>query len=382
MKAIVAAAILFAVLAGTSGCSPAAPAQMTMPPPAVGVSVALGKEVTDFSDFTGRTAAVESVQLRARVWGHLEKINFVEGIDVKRGDLLFVIDQRPYLAAMERADADVGQSEARYKRLSGDLERAKNLVQSRALSREEFDKISGDVNEAQSAVRSALAMRQVAKLNLDFTEVRSPIDGQIGRAMVTVGNMIASGESGGTTLTTIVSTDPMHVYFDVDDAAVSAIDRLFREAKVKNEGRPKLAMGLASERGFPHLGELDFTDNQVDSGTGTKRMRGTFANPRRDLAPGMFVRVRVPLGRAHQAVLASDRAVDTDQEQKIAYVVGKDDVVEKRAVVLGKMHGGLREFVSGLKAGDRVIVDGLQRVRPGVKVQPTVVEMPTSSDGR
>ncbi len=371
-----------ATLALLAGCSSGTAEEPPMPSPAVSVSYPLEQTVTDFSEFTGRTAAIESVQLRARVWGHLEKINFVEGAEVKRGDLLFVIDQRPYQAALARADADVAQSEARHARLVGDQSRAQNLLQSRAISREEFEKVSGDVVEAQSAVRSSLAARQVAKLNLDFTEVRAPISGQISRAVVTVGNMVASGESGGTVLTSIVSTDPMHAYFDVDDLTFNAIKTLLNRSKAQSGERPVVFMGLAHEKGFLHRGELDFADNQIDPGTGTMRMRAVFPNSKRDLTPGMFVRVRVPLGLPHRAILLTDRAVDTDQGQKIVFVVGKDDIVEKRVVTLGKMHDGLREIVAGVNAGECVIVDGLQRVRPGIPVQPKMVDMPTVPDAK
>lgn len=369
--------LLFAMLALLAGCSSPTAHETPKPPPApVTVSVPVLKTVTDYAEFTGRTAAVEAVKLRARVWGHLDKINFVEGGEVKQGDLLFVIDQRPYQAALARADADVAQTEARATRLAGDQSRAQALLQNRAISREEYDKIAGDATEAQSAVRSALAARLVAKLNLDFTEVRAPISGQISRAMVTTGNMVSSGENGGTILTSIMSIDPMYVYFDVDDPTSTPIKKLLDSAKDRGSDRPKVFLARANDTGFPREGFLDFTDNQVDAGTGTMRMRAVFRNPKRELTPGMFVRVRVPLGQPHEAVLVTDRAVDTDQGQKIVFVVGSDNKVQKRDVRLGKMHGGLREILSGVSAGERVIVDGLQRVRPGADVAPSApVEM-------
>jgi RND family efflux transporter MFP subunit len=362
------------VLAGCGGPPAADPGP---PPPMVTpVSYPVEQTVIDYSDFTGRLMAVDSVQLRARVWGHLEKINFTEGAEVKRGDLLFIIDQRPYKAALARADAEVAQAEAREARLMNDQKRAQELLQSRAISREESDKIAGDVNEAKAAVRSAIAQREVAKLNLDFTEVKAPIDGQVSRALVTTGNMVSSGESGGTMLTTIVSIDPMYAYFDVDDLVVAQIKKMLTSAKDQNRDRPAVAMGLAHEKGFPHVGQLDFADNQIDPGTGTMRMRAVFKNPRRELTPGMFVRVRVPLDLPHPAILVTDRAVDTDQGQKIVFVVNKDRVVEKREVRLGKMHGGLREIASGVKSGEQVVVDGIQRIRPGMPVEPKLVPMP------
>lgn len=365
---------------GVAGCSKGPSADGAPPPLTATVSLPVEQTVTDYSDFTGRTMAVEAVQIRARVWGHLDKINFVEGAEVKRGDLLYVIDQRPYQAALARADAEVAQAEARSNRLVGDHTRAQNLVQNRAISREEFEKVAGDLTEAQSAVRSAIAARQAAKLNLDFTEVKAPIDGQIGRAMVTAGNMVSSGESGGTMLTTLVSIDPMYVYFDVDDLVVTQISGMLRKAKDRSRERPVIQMGLAHEKGFPHRGQLDFVDNQIDPGTGTMRMRGLFRNPDRVLTPGMFVRVRVPLDQPHSALLVTDRAIDTDQGQKIVFVVTKDNTVEKRDVRLGKMHGGLREIVAGVRPGEQIMVDGLQRVRPGMTVQPRLVPMPVFQD--
>jgi RND family efflux transporter MFP subunit len=339
--------------------------------------------VTDYAEFTGRTTAVEAVRVRARVWGHLEKINFVEGAEVKKGDLLFVIDQRPYRAALERAEADVAAGEARSSRLTADRGRARNLVSSRAMSREEYDKSSGDLLEAQAAVRSAKAALETAKLNLDYTEVRAPISGQVSRAMVTVGNMVTSGETGGTMLTTIVSVDPVFAYFDVDDLTFMSVRRLIKMGKSRSsDDAPKVLLGLAHEQGYPHAGSIDFMDNQVDPGTGTLKMRGVFRNTDRELTPGLFARIRVPLGESHQALLVSDRAIDTDQGQKVLYIVGKDNIVERRLVRLGGLHDTLREVVSGLKPGEQVVVDGIQRVRAGVGVEPRVVEMPVLQDAR
>ena len=260
--------LIVSCLAGCSQGAAEGPGAAAPPPPPMKVSYPVESRVTDYADFTGRTMAVESVKLRARVWGHLEKINFTEGADVKQGAVLFIIDQRPYKAALARADAEVAQSEARYKRLLGDKKRADALVLSKAISIEDFEKIVGDLSEAAAMVKSAAATREVAKLNLDFTEVKSPISGQISRAMVTVGNMVASGETGGTVLTTIMSTDPMYAYFDVDDQTWVRIREQLRKS---NLGLPAVQLGLSNEKGFPHVGKLDFIDNEVDAGTGTLR---------------------------------------------------------------------------------------------------------------
>jgi RND family efflux transporter MFP subunit len=349
-----------------------------MPPPTVKVSQAVECSVIDYAEFTGRTTAVDAVKMRARVWGHLEKINFTEGADVKKGDLLFIIDQRPYKATLAKADAEVAQGEARLKRLTSDQKRAEALARSNAISQEDLDKIAGDLSEADAIVKSAIASREVAKLNLEFTEVRAPINGQIGRAMVTVGNMVESGETGGTVLTSIMSTDSMYAYFDVDDQTFVQIRPLLQHS---SQFTPTVQLGLTNEKGFPHVGKLDFIDNQVDPGTGTLRMRGLFSNKNRQLTPGLFVRIRLPLGSSHAALLVSDRAVDTDQGQKIIYVVNSDKVVEKRVVKLGGLHDGLREIESGLKAREQVIVEGIQRVRPGASVSPELGAMPGAVDG-
>jgi RND family efflux transporter MFP subunit len=356
-----------------AGCSHV-PGEGPAPPPLpVKVSYPLERAVTDYADFTGRTMAVESVKLRARVWGHLEKIKFTEGADVKTGDVLFVIDQRSYMAALAKAEADEAQAKARHTRLVGDKKRAEGLKESKAISQEDFDKVIADYEEAKALVSSAKASRDIAKLNLDFTEVKAPISGQISRAMVTVGNMVESGETGGTVLTTIMSTDPMYAYFDVDDQTWVQVRERLRKSQL---GLPPAYLGLTNEKGYPHVGKLDFVDNQIDAGTGTLRMRGLFPNKDRLLTPGLFVRVRVSLGASHDALLVTDRAIDTDQGQKILYVVNRDNIVEKRVVKLGNLHDGLREIESGIKAKEQVVIEGIQRVRAGALVVPDLTAMP------
>jgi RND family efflux transporter MFP subunit len=349
------------------------------PPPGVTVSYPLEREVVDHVELTGRTAAVESVQVRARVWGHLQEINFSEGAEVRKGDRLFLIDQRPYQAALKRAEADVEQGVARAERLRADHNRARVLAASRSISREEYDKMVGDLQETQAGVQSARALVETARLNLDYTEVRAPISGQVGRAMVTVGNMVTSGETGGTMLTTIVSLDPMYAYFDVDEMTFLQVRNLLRKVKDgASSSPPGVMLGLANEQGYPHRGKIDFADNQVDPGTGTLKARGVFPNADRGLTPGLFARIRLPLGGPRKALLVSDRAIDTDQGRKVVYVVGEENLVAKRPVQVGQIHDGLREVVSGVKANERVVVDGIQRARDGAPVSPRLVEMPVS----
>jgi RND family efflux transporter MFP subunit len=339
------------------------------------------RQVIDHVELTGRTAAVESVQVRARVWGHLQKINFSEGADVKKGDLLFLIDQRPYQAAVSRADAEVEQAEARCNRLRNDYARARSLLPTRGISREEHDKINGDFQESQATCRAARSMLETARLNLDYTEVRAAVAGQVGRAMVTVGNMVTSGENSGTMLTTIVSLDPMYAYFDVDERTFLQVRRLLRKIKGDLKANPpEVELGLAHEEGYPHRGHIDFADNQVDPGTGTLKVRGVFPNADRELTPGLFARIRLPLGASHQAILVPDRAIDTDQGQKVVYVVGEDNIAQKRPVRLGRLHDGLREIQAGVKPTEQVVIEGLQRVRPGAPVAPHPPEKPIYSD--
>jgi RND family efflux transporter MFP subunit len=366
-------------VAAAVGCAPAAPeAPAQQPPPVVTVSLPLEREVADYHDFTGRTAAVESVKVRARVFGHLQEIRFAEGAEVQKGDVLFVIDQRPWRAVLARAEGDVAQAEARVRRLERDYGRGRSMVEERAIGLEAFDKMVGDLAEARAAVRSATAAREAARLNLEFTEVRAPIDGRISRALVTKGNLVESGENGGTLLTTIVSVHPIYAYFDVDDLTFGKINRLVQGGQGSpGQAGPPVLLGLNGEEGFPHKGEINFVDNQVDPATGTVRLRGVFPNKDRLLLPGLFARVRVPLGGRHKALLVTARAVESDQAQKVLYVVNADNVAHKRPVELGRLHdGGLQEIRSGLQRGERVIVDGIQRVRGGLNVEPRLTDMP------
>ncbi len=230
-------------------------------------------------------------------------------------------------------------------------------------------------------LRVAKGNRDLADLNMGYTKVTAPVSGRVSRYVVTVGNLIQSGDqSGGTLLTTLVSVDPMYVYFDMDERTVLRVRQLIREGKASSARETKwpVALGLATEDGFPHGGKINFEDNQVNPKTGTLRVRGVFPNKDELLSPGLFARVRVPIGRAHRALLVTDRAIDTDQGQKVLYVVNEKNEVVSRPVRLGALHDGLREIADGLKPGERVIVSGLQQVRPGVTVEPKLVDMPTS----
>src|SRR5262245_41803759 len=370
------------VLAGCAGAPSGAPALASIP---VTVSRPVEREVTDYADFTGRTAAVDSVEVRAHVWGYLDKVHFKEGDLVKKGNVLFELDPRPYQALLDQAKAKVRQDEAQLKYDEAEYQRNLKMFPSGAASRSDLDKAiaAREVDLANIATDKALvASRQ---LDLDYTKVTAPVSGRVSRYVVTVGNLIQAGDqNGGTLLTTIVSVDPMYAYFDVDEYTALRARQLTREGKGDSprDGGYPVSLGLANEEGFPHKGTINFVENQVNPKTGTIRLRGVFPNKQEHLLPGYFARVRVPIGRRHRALLVTDRALDTDQGQKVLYVVNEKHEVVSRPVRLGALHDGLREITDGLKPGERVIVNGLQQVRPGLTVEPKLVDMPTSEARR
>ncbi|MCI0461702.1 MAG: efflux RND transporter periplasmic adaptor subunit [Gemmataceae bacterium] len=373
-------ALVLGLSLGPMGCAPAPAEGPPATPIPVTVSHPVERDVTDYADFTARTAAVHSVEVRARVWGYLDKVNFKEGELVQKGDVLFEIDPRTYQAALAQAEGNLMAMQARLTRLDADLARAQRMVGQGAIAREEYDKIAGDRGEAVASLEALRAAVQQAKLDLEYTKVTAPVRGRVSREFVTVGNLIQSGQNGGTPLTTIVSVDPMYAYFDVDERTVLRVRQLIREGKAKSarETEVPVALGLATDEGFPYQGTINFVDNQVNPKTGTLRVRGVFPNQDEALSPGMFARVRVPIGQSHPALLVSDRAIDNDQGQKILYVVNENNEVVSRPIRVGALHDGLRAIEDGLKPGERVIVNGLQQVRPGVTVVPKLVGMPAS----
>lgn len=373
MHRLLAAASFLLCVAAISGCAPGAaqpPAMPAMPPPEVLIGRPVRKSITDYEDTTGRVEAVKTVELRSRVTGYLQKINFKEGSAVKTGDVLFEIDPRPYQAELTRAEAAVTQSESRLNRMSADLERA-NVMRSRnVIGLEEFDKITGDRNEAASAVKVAKAARDLAMLNVDYTKVRSPIDGVVSRQHLDVGNLVKADD---TLLTVIVSLNPMYAWFSVDERTLLRLRRMVDAGKLPaspEEAKMTILMGLADEEGFPHTGVMNFVDNRLDSGTGTLVMRAQIPNPRGILSPGLFVRVRVPLGEPHPVLLIPEEAIGTDQGRKFVYIVDAENKVGYRPIKVGKLHDGLRVVESGLTGDERIVIDGLQRVRPGAAVNP------------
>jgi RND family efflux transporter MFP subunit len=355
-----------------SGAPEAAPTPVT-------VSHPVERDVIDYADFTARTAAVDSVEVRAHVWGYLDKVNFKEGALVKKGDVLFELDPRPYQALLNQAKAKVAQDEAQLTYDEAEYQRNLSLIRTGSVSQSDLDKSSAarGVDIANIAADKAVVVSR--KLDLDYTKVTAPVSGRVSRYVVTVGNLIQSGDqNGGTLLTTIVSVDPMYAYFDVDEHTVLRVNQLIRDGKAPStrDGEVLVSLCLANEDGFPHQGTVDFVDNQVNPKTGTLRVRGVFPNADDTLSPGYFARVRIPIGFPHQALLVSDRALDTDQGQKVVYVVDKDNKVVCRPVNLGALHDGLRVITDGVKPDERVIVTGLQQVRPGITVEPNLVAMP------
>ncbi len=376
---ILAAAMLVPSLVLT-GCHRAASGRVETAPIPVTVSHPLQREVNDYVDFTSRVAAVESVEVRARVGGYLEKIHFKEGTLVKKGDLLFEIDPRPYQAQVDFSKAQIAANEALLKKAKADNERYQGLAKKSAgaVSPQELDQYQAAEDQALANVGTAKATLETNQLSLGFTKVIAPIDGRVSRYDVTVGNLV---QQDVTLLTTIVSVDPIYAYADVDEHTVLHVRELIRAGKAKSARDVELQvrLGLANETGFPREGTVNFVDNQVNPKTGTLRVRAVFPNHDQFLTPGLFARLRIPIGEPHEALLVTDRAIDTDQGQKVVYVVDHDNKVDSRPVRLGAAHDGLRAIEGGLSPGDRVIVNGLQRVRPGVTVEPKLVEMPGSA---
>ena len=371
--------LLLGLCLGLAGCARVPSGAPEEAPTPVTVSRPVERDVTDYADFTGRTAAVDSVEVRAHVWGYLDKVNFKEGALVQKGDVLFELDPRPYQATLNQAKAKVTQDEAQLTYDEAEYQRNVKLVGKGAVSRSDLDKTAAARGVDIANVAADKAVVASRQLDLEYTKVTAPVSGRVSRYVVTVGNLIQSGDqNGGTLLTTIVSLDPMYAYFDVDEHTVLRVRQLAREGKADSprDGGLPVWLGLANEDGHPHQGTIDFVDNQVNPRIGTMRLRGVFANKEQVLAPGLFARVRAPIGRPHKALLVSERALDTDQGQKVLYVVKEKNEVVSRTVRQGALHDGLREITDGLKPGERVIVNGLQQVRPGVTVEPKLVDMP------
>ena len=369
--------LLLAAALATACSSNASDGADAMPAPEVSVARVLEREVRQWDDFTGRVAAVETVELRPRVSGYVQRVAFEEGQLVRKGDLLFEIDPRPYRAALARAEAELVRARSEARLAAAQHERAQALVEARAISREEFETRNAANAQGHAAVRAAEAAVAAARLDLQFTQVRAPIDGRAGRALVTVGNL---AQADATVLTTVVSQDPVHVYFEADEQTWL---RYSRDAGSGRDGDGRVVrVGLAGEDGLPHAGTLDFIDNQVDPATGTIRARAVLRNPDGLFTPGLFARVQLAGAQQTRTLLVDDKAVLTDQDRKYVWVLGEDDTAQRRDVELGRViEDGLRVVRAGLSPEDRVIVSGVQRVfMPGMPVAPTEVAMAPAGD--
>jgi multidrug efflux system membrane fusion protein len=360
-----------------AGCTRTAAQPAAPPPPKVTVAEVLHRDVTEWDEFTGRLEAVDTVAVRPRVSGYISAVRFTEGAVVRKGDLLFQIDQRPFQAEVDRLRAERTRSEAIADRATSELHRAERLRAEDAMSKEEFDRRSAFAREAQAQIAAINAGLAAAELNLEFTRVTAPINGRVSRAIVTEGNLVSSGPGEATLLTTLVSIDPIHAHFDADEGIFLKYLELARNGQRQNAraSKQRIEMALAGEDGFPRQGELDFLDNRLDPSTGTIRGRALFRNPTGELTPGLFVRLRLPGSSEYSGILIQDRAVGTDLDKRFVFVVKPDQTIEYRPVTLGPLIDGLRVVRSGLQPGERIVVNGLQRVRPGAAVEPVMMAM-------
>jgi RND family efflux transporter MFP subunit len=360
-----------------NGCGKSGEAGQAPPPPQVSVASVLEKRVKDWDEFTGRFQAVETVEIRPRVSGYIDRVAFKEGSLVKSGDLLFVIDPRPYQAEYDRAAADVKRYKTALDLARVESGRVQKLRESGAVSQEELDERTSTVAQAEANVAAAQATLESAQLNLSFTRVTSPITGRVSRAEVTRGNLVTGGTNGGTLLSSVVSMDPIYLYFDGDEQAYLRYTQMARngERSSSRDAPNPVEVGLENEEGFPHSGRMDFVDNQLNPQTGTIRARAVLDNKDGQFTPGLFARVRLLGSNEYNAILIDDRAVNTDQNQKYVFLLGAGNKIEYRKVTLGRVIDGLRVVKEGLKAGDTIVVDGAQRVHPGVTVAPQRVAM-------
>ncbi len=375
------------LLATVVGCAKAPMKPADPAPDEVLVSLPTSDEVTDYEEFIGHTEAIFSVEVRARVNGYLDKVNFNDGDEVEKGTTLFEIDARPYKATFDNTIAMLEQGQARLTRTTADHRRADALLQRNAIGREEYDRIQGDYAESKATIGAAKASLDMAQLNLDWTKVVAPISGLVSRRLVDPGNLIKADD---TILTTIVSLDPIYVYFDIDERTVLKIRRLIAEGRVQSRTEAELPVqiALSDEENFPHQGTINFSDNRLDAGTGTLRVRGVVANPRtragvrtRLFSPNMFARIRLPIGKPHNSILISEQAIGTDQGRKYVYVVKNAKIKDKKTnkerdgelvayqpIKIGSLNRGMRVVDEGLAMGEHVVITGLQRVRPGKEV--------------
>lgn len=377
MRNFIVLALLSPLLAG---CTPDAAAHSATPPaPAVDVARPVVRDIVEWDEYTGRLAAKEAVEVRARVGGFVDSIHFTDGQLVQKGDLLFVIDPRPFKAVLAGADAEVKRQETRLELAKNELERGARLVRSNAISAEEHDARAKAVDEVSAALEGARAARERARLEVEFTEVRAPMAGRTSRHLVSIGNLVSGGTNESTLLTTIVTLDPIHAYFDVDEQAFLRYARLAMtgERASSRDTPTPVQLALADDGDFRFDGHMDFVENELDPRSGTLRGRAIVDNKDTRLLPGVFVRLRLPGTGLYRAVLVPDAAVGTDQTERFVYVVDAQGVVAVRKVGLGRLVDGLRVIKTGLTGDETIVVRGVQRVRPGAAVTPVFVQDPS-----
>lgn len=373
---IVAALALVAAVVwrGFFAAGPAAPPNMmAMGPMPVSVAAVLSRDVTEYREYSGRLQAVEQADIHARVDGTIDAVHFTDGAMVQKGDLLFTLDQRPFLAALKKAEAELASAKAQAEFAKKDYQRVAALMKDDFVTRRDFDARRNSVSTAEAALSAAEAAVRTAKLNFDYTEIRAPISGRISRAEVTVGNVVQTMPAV-VLLTTIVSSNPIYVDFAMDEPTYLAYVRAGQTTPEKAQEIP-VQISLAGETGATHAGKVKSFDNQINMASGTIRVRALLDNPDGKLVPGMYALVKIAVPREGQALLIADRAVNTDQDRKFVYVVGADNMATYRPVQLGGIVDGLRIIKSGLQAGEKIIVNGLQRAHPGAPVVPAEVPM-------
>ena len=374
---------LFVVFAGVlAGCGPAPPPVAETPPPPVSVSRALERKVVDFDNYEGRMGVAKTVEVRARVRGHVTKIHFQAGAIVKKGDPLYEIDPRPAQVNLGAAKAQVKAAEASLQFAKAEYNRTRVLIPSGASTREELESWSAKQAIAKGELLKAQAAVDQAQLDLEFTKITAPISGKLSRTQVDEGNLVNAG-GGETLLTTLVSIDPIYVYFNVDERSLLRYRKRSRKETKTNVTQADLKelhipvyVALEGEEGYPHKGEIDFADNRVNPNTGTIQARGVLSNAAQLFDDGMRARVRIPVGDPYKVVLVTERAIANDQGKKFVYVVAEQSTVQRRDVELGRLIDGLQAIQAGLQPDEWVIVNGIQRVREGLKVQPNRVPMP------
>ena len=372
MNIVRVGAIFVGVGLVAAGCSKGGGAQQgpQMPPPKVTVAPVVQREVVEWEEFTGRTEAVETVEVRPRVSGHIQEVKFQSGQLVKKGDVLFVVDPRWHQAEFERRKAEYEQAKVRLESAEREAKRTEQLLASKAISTEESEARQSRFSEARAGLLAAEAALNFAKLDLEYTEVRAPIDGRVSRAIVTPGNFVSGMAGNATLLTTIVTVDPVYVYADFDENSLLKFNALVRSQKLPggSEGKVPVQLQLGNEEGFPHRGLIESFDNRLDSGTGSILLRAVFANSDGAIVPGLFARIRVPLSENYTALLVNESAIGTDQALKFVLTLSSSNTVEYRQVKLGPSIDGMRVVRSGLKPGEEIVVNGLARVRPGMPV--------------